>query len=247
MPDAVPSRVLWQTVDPAIVDCASLDGVAVPEVSTTVRALWSRQFLYLRFDCPYTSLTTFDQRQQDGKRAHLDKKVRQPLQDRDVVEALIGAGRLNPSHYAELEVAPTNERLDVMVNLPEKDLQWTSGFESAVRVDHASENTIRGNAGSALLACRCATARRNPTMAVEPLPLRPRAQSQSGLAPHSKETFHVPDRFGALEFSGRKRGVCQRGRGQAPSTTLRVIYAQPNRAKLIMECGSPLPLSTAEN
>ncbi len=199
VPNADPSRVLWQTVDPAIVDRASLDGVAIPDVSTTVRALWSRQFLYLRFDCPYTSLTTFDQRQQDGKRAHLDKKG-ESLWDRDVVEAFVGADSANPSHYAELEVAPTNERLDVMVNLPEKDLQWTSGFESAVRVDHASKTWI----------CEMRI----------PLSSLAGAQPQDGTRwrlnlyrcdlahkaslawrPTLQETFHVPDRFGTLEFS----------------------------------------------
>ncbi len=199
VPDADPSRVVWQTVDPAIVDCSSRDGAAIPELSTTVRALWSRQFLYLRFDCPYTLLSTFDPGNQSGKRASFDKKGAS-LWDRDVVEAFIGADSGNPMHYAELEVAPTNERLDVMVSLPEKDLKWRSGFESAVRVDQESK----------LWICEM----RVPLVSLGAAPpedgtrwhlnlYRSDASHKAGLAwrPTLQDTFHVPDRFGILEFS----------------------------------------------
>jgi hypothetical protein len=55
-----------------------------------------------------------------------------------VVEAYIGSDPRNPNRYAEFQVAPSNEKLDLMLNLPERDFAWSSGFESAVRVDRAA-------------------------------------------------------------------------------------------------------------
>jgi predicted TIM-barrel fold metal-dependent hydrolase len=199
VPDADPQRVLWQTVAPAIVDCASLDGGAVPDVSTTVRALWSSKFLYLRYDCPFTTLTTFDPKQDGAKRAYLEKKG-VSLWDRDVVEAFIGTDSGNSSRYAELEVAPTNERLDLMVNLPDKDLQWTSGFESAVRVDDTSKHWICEM--RILLASLGASQPQHGTRWRLNL-FRSDVAHNASLAwrPTLQETFHVPERFGVLEFS----------------------------------------------
>jgi predicted TIM-barrel fold metal-dependent hydrolase len=197
VPDADPLRVLWQTVEPAIVDCASRDGAAVPDVSTTVRGLWSLQYLYLRFDCPYTQLATFDPKPQTVKRIG---KEGASLWDRDVVEAFIGPDPGNSRHYAELEVAPTNERLDLMVNLPAKDLQWTSGFESAVRVDQESR----------LWICEI----RIPLASLGAPPPRDGTRLRLNLyrcdlahhaslawRPTLQDTFHVPERFGVLEFT----------------------------------------------
>lgn len=199
VPDADPLRVLWQTVEPAVMDCASRDGGAVPEVSTTVRALWSRQFLYLRFDCPYTHLTTFDPKTQSGKRV-VSGKPGASLWDRDVVEAFIGADPGNAQHYAELEVAPTNERLDLMVNLPDRDFLWNSGVESAVRLDQQSKFWI----------CEM----RVPLSSLSAAPPQDGSRWRLNLyrcdrahhaslawRPTLQDTFHIPERFGILEFS----------------------------------------------
>src|SRR5581483_3705114 len=134
-PDAGPARELWQTVKPVFVDCQSFDGAARPEVSTTVRALWSQDYLYLRYECPFSELTVFDPPQDSAKRYDLNQEG-VSLWDRDVVEAFIGIDDQKPQRYAEFEIAPTNEKLDLMCDLPSKDFQWRSGFESAVRVDH---------------------------------------------------------------------------------------------------------------
>src|SRR5581483_9552257 len=99
---------------------------------TTVRALFSDKFLYLAYDCPFTKITSFEPPQFDRKRFDLSGPGTS-LWDRDVVEAFIGTDPENIRHYAEFEIAPTNERLDLMVvNLPEKDFGWSSRFESSV-------------------------------------------------------------------------------------------------------------------
>jgi hypothetical protein len=153
--------------------------------------------LYLSYQCPYTKLTVFDPARQNGKRFDLAKEG-VSLWDRDVVEAFIGADSA-PAHYAEFEVAPTNERLDVDVRLPEKDSSWNSQFQSAVKLDArakvwicemriplsalSSEKPVAGTRWR-LNLFRCDRANHAS------LAWRPTLQG----------TFHVPERFGALEF-----------------------------------------------
>ena len=72
------------------------DGAARPELSTTVRALWSAKYLYLACECPFTKLTVFDPPQSDRKRFDLRPGQGVSLWDRDVVEAFIGADPEKP-------------------------------------------------------------------------------------------------------------------------------------------------------
>jgi hypothetical protein len=97
---------------------------ARPQISTTVRLLWSDEWLYLGYESPYTKLTVFEPPQE---------KERIGLWDRDVVEAFIGSDTNNIKRYTEFEVAPTNEKLDLTLNLPERDFEWSSGFQSKTR------------------------------------------------------------------------------------------------------------------
>lgn len=133
-PDGDLAKTLWQTAIPVRLECRSGDGAARPELSTSVRTLWSADFLYLGYECPCTDLTVFEPPKAGGKRFALDQEG-MSLWDRDVVEAFIGSDAQNIARYGEFEVAPTNERLDLMVNLPDKDFQWDSGFRSATRVN----------------------------------------------------------------------------------------------------------------
>src|SRR5262249_18895274 len=100
---------------------------ARPEVVTPVRALWSQRYLYLGYEAPFTRLTVFDPPDLNRERIG--------LWDRDVVEAFINADPQNIKHYSEYEVAPTGEKLDLILNLPDKDFAWSSHFDVAVRVD----------------------------------------------------------------------------------------------------------------
>ena len=120
--------------------------------------------------------------------------------DRDVVEAFIATDPEKPRRYAELEVAPTNERLDVMVvDLPKKDFEWTSHFQSAVKVDTKAkvwkcEMRIPLSALSETLPAAGTRWRLNL--------FRCDRANQAGLAwsPTLSGTFHVPEKFGVLEF-----------------------------------------------
>jgi hypothetical protein len=168
-----------------------------PELATSVRALWSARFLYLEWACPFTKLTVFPP-SFDRERAEPEKEGAS-LWDRDVVEAFIGADPQNPGHYAEFEVAPTNEHLDVLLDLPRKDFGWSSGFESRVSVDKKAK----------LWTCEA----RIPLKSLAEAAPAPGTQwrlnlfrcdrvNRAGLAwrPVLRASFHTPDRFGLLQF-----------------------------------------------
>jgi predicted TIM-barrel fold metal-dependent hydrolase len=190
---------LWQTAKPVRIEQSARDGTARPELSTTVRVLWSAQHLYMAWECPFTRLTVFQPPQSGRKRFDLSRDG-VSLWDRDIVEVFIGADADRPRRYAEFEVAPTNERLDVMVlNPPAKDFEWTSHFQSAVKVDTKAkvwkcEMRIPLSALSETLPAAGTRWRLNL--------FRLDRANHAGLAwsPPLSGTFHVPERFGTLEF-----------------------------------------------
>jgi hypothetical protein len=172
-----------------LVEGESRSATVRPELSTTARALWSDQYLYLSFDCPFTKLTVFEP---------VQEKERFGLWERDVVEAFVASDTNNVRRYTEYEVSPTNERLDVKI--PEKDFAWSSGFESATRVDEARK--------------RWTTEMRIPLSALANVKPTAGAKWRINLYrcdyvnkgflafnPVLAGSFHTPERFGVLEFS----------------------------------------------
>jgi len=197
-PDGDLSKTIWQTAAPVFVETQSADGKIRPELATAVRCLWSDQYLYLSYRCPYTTLTTFKGAPSKPKRAELGTPGAS-LWDRDVVEAFVGSDPGDPKHYGEFEVAPTNERLDVEVRLPDKDFAWASGFQSAVMNDKADrtwdcEMRIPLSALSTTKPTAGARWRLNL--------YRGDRANKASLAWHCtlQGTFHAPERFGYLEF-----------------------------------------------
>jgi predicted TIM-barrel fold metal-dependent hydrolase len=190
---------LWQTAPTTSIDQASVDGSVRPEMSTSVRALWSEKFLYLAYECPFTDLTVFPSRSSQAKRFDLTKDG-VSLWDKDVVEAFIGTDSENPRRYAEFEVAPTNERLDLMItNLPQKDFAWNSLFESTVKIDKHQR----------IWTCLVRVPIKSLSVAEPSVGTRWRLNlyrcdraDKAFLAfrPTLTGTFHTPERFGILEF-----------------------------------------------
>jgi hypothetical protein len=189
---------LWQTAAPVLIEREARSATARPELSTKVRALWSKRYLYIEYECPFTKLTVFDPPQTARKRYDMNREG-VSLWDRDVVEAFINAEPENPHHYGEFEVAPTNERLDLMVSLPERSFSWSSEFDSQVKVDRRRK----------VWNCQM----RIPLMALGPRPpaigtrwglnlFRCDRENKASLAwsPTLNGSFHQPERFGVLEF-----------------------------------------------
>ena len=188
VPDGNVSKRAWRNAKPVRMELESKTSIARPELSTTVRALWSEQFLYLAFECPFTKLTVFEP---------VQTKERFGLWERDVVEAFIASDTNDVKHYTEYEVSPTNERLDVKI--PEKDFVWSSGFESATRVDEKAKRW------TAEMRIPVSALGKTPT-AGAPWRInlyRCDYANKAFLASHPTLTgsFHVPERFGILQFT----------------------------------------------
>ncbi len=188
----------WGKAQPAWIDRASRDGAPRAEVATSVRVLWSDRYLYLGYECPFTRLTTFE-RGEPGRERFNMQAPNVSLWDRDVVEAFINADPTDLRHYTEFQVAPTNEKLDLLLHLPERDFAWSSRFESAVRIDHRAQ------------VWRCEL--RIPLEALSPVQPQPGTRwrlnffrcdraNEAFLAwnPTLTGSFHVPERFGVLTF-----------------------------------------------
>ena len=190
-PDGVLDDPAWQKARPARLEYGSRQGDAHPELATSVRLLWSDQWLYLGWECTYTKLTTFE--------TPCAEKERLGLWERDVIEAFIGSDPTNLNRYSEYEVAPTNERLDVLVNLPEKSFAWDGRGQSAVRINQRAKVwTVELRIPLEMLS-----------------PTRPRAGTRWRLnlyrcdkahhaslawSPVLQGSFHTPEKFGVLEF-----------------------------------------------
>jgi hypothetical protein len=185
------SHPAWKRAQPVRIEYESGDSTARPLLSTTVRALWTDQHLYLGYEAPYTQLTVFTPPQMGQERLG--------LWDRDVVEAFIGSDLGRIQRYTEFEVAPTGERLDLTLDLPAKDFEWSSGMQSAVKVNKRAKVWT--------------TEMRLPLKALGPSVPTPGTRWRINLYrcdrangaylawnPTLTKSFHAPERFGLLEF-----------------------------------------------
>ncbi|MBI4657280.1 MAG: amidohydrolase family protein [Verrucomicrobia bacterium] len=185
------SHRAWMKARPVYLESVTQDGGARPELSTPVRVLWSEQYLYLGYECPFTEIKVFEP-------AEL-KKERLGLWDRDVVEAFIGTDAGKIDHYTEFELAPNGEKLDLLLDPPRKDFDWSSRFECKVHRNNKariwtaemriplralSDSKPASGTRWRINFYRCDRANNaflawNPTLS---------------------KSFHVPARFGILEF-----------------------------------------------
>ncbi len=185
----------WDKAKTTRLEYGSLDSKSQLQSSTAVRAIYTTDSLFLRYDAPYTQLATFEPARLNSERVG--------LWDRDVVEAFIGTDPKNPKVYYEFEVAPTNEKLDLVISpeIPavEKRLEWNSGWESFVKLDDAKKVWT--------------TVMRIPLKALHPDGAKPGTRwrvnfyridraPQAFLAwnPTLTRTYHTPERFGWIEF-----------------------------------------------
>ena len=180
----------WKTARPVSLEYQSHNGAPKPELSTAVRALWSDKFLYLAYESPYTTLTTFGSKQADERIG---------LWDKDVVEAFIGTDAKEHQRYTEFEWAPNGDQLDLTVNLPAKDFGWSSGMESATNTDESNKLwrvEVRIPLASLSKESPAVGTRWRINL------FRHDAASHTGLAfqPTLQGSFHAPERFGVLVF-----------------------------------------------
>lgn len=93
--------------------------------------LWSETSLYVRFDANQSEPLVV------SENPELAQKTMR-LWDRDVCELFLAPDASEPRRYAEFEIAPTGEWLDLMVDWTKsepRDWEYLSQMESATRVE----------------------------------------------------------------------------------------------------------------
>ena len=188
--DGVLNEAEWSRARPVRLEYQSGDSSARPEISTSVRLLWSDKFLYLGYECPFSKLSVFTPAQ---------REERMGLWDNDVVEAFIAPDPEAPQRYLEFEWAPTGESLDLKVDLPAKDFAWTANAESVAEVDETAK-VWKVEVRIPLSALHSQPPEKGTRWRLN-LYRHDRAHG-AGLAfsPTLTRTFHTPQRFGWLEF-----------------------------------------------
>ncbi len=108
------------------------NGEPAPDTRHAVaRLMWSENALYVRFDCRQDEPLYLNENPQT-----LEKTMK--LWEHDVCELFLAPDRDEPRRYAELEIAPTGEWLDLMVdwrNDEPRDWDYRSRMEAFARIE----------------------------------------------------------------------------------------------------------------
>jgi Carbohydrate family 9 binding domain-like len=197
-PDADLTKPVWGTSARVRLRYSQQADDRTPELNTEVAALWSESNLYFGFWCQFTELFVYE--------GESPTEERWELWDRDVVEVFINPFPERVHTYWEFEVAPTNQWVDLAINLdkePSHNATWNSHFEHATRVDPEAKSwfcemripvsslgvdSIRAGMEWRINFYRC-DGRGDET--------RRRFLAWS---PTFDKSFHVPSRFGLIHF-----------------------------------------------
>jgi hypothetical protein len=131
VPDGNVNKPVWRTAAWAKVDHDAFKQVTFPTSATDIASLWTAQYVYFAFQCKYTTLNLYDDKDTGKDFWH--------LWDRDVVEIFLNPHPEHMRHYYEFEVAPNNLWIDLEINLINgkisADAKWDSGFQHVTHVD----------------------------------------------------------------------------------------------------------------
>lgn len=180
----------WGRMRPVWLDQSGFDGRVRADLATEVRAAWSSTHLHLAFRSPYTRLTTFEP---------AETKERIGLWERDVVEAFIGSDLGNVRRYAEFQVAPNGMKLDLKLDLPKRDFEWDSGMTASAVVDEA-RRIWSAKMSIPLRALGDAAPVPGTRWRINLFRCDYANNAFLAWRPTMQKTFHVPERFGVLEF-----------------------------------------------
>ena len=205
--DAAHPDLRWQAAEPIRFSADWQGKNAESELGTEVRVLWSPEMLYLRFVCLYRDLFVFEDSEPNGRRDH--------LWDRDVAEAFLQPSEQSspvnapplasvaarPYMYKEFEVAPNGMWIDLDI-FPGGVTDLKSGMARSVYVDAANK----------LWSAELAIPMVSLTLHFDPAQswranfyrvegkLEPRRYMAWQPTNTPEPQFHVPDRFGKLQF-----------------------------------------------
>ncbi len=175
--------------------CADWQGKSAdPGRQTSVRALWSREHLYLRFECRYREIYVFDDAGPNGRRDQ--------LWDRDVAEAFLQPDPSQPRHYKEFEVSPNGFWIGLDIS-PAGGVNLKSGLQRSVWLDKANRVWVAELA----IPLKALAGNFDPNAVWRVNFFRvegpePRRFYSAWRATHTPEpNFHVPAAFGKLRFA----------------------------------------------
>ncbi len=192
--EGFPPERAWETAPPVCFNTDWQGKNADRQRETQVRLLWNEEFLFLRFDARYRSITVFADAGPSGRR--------DGLWDRDVCEVFLQPPGSEAHAYKEIEVAPNGLWIDLEIAPGEKrDLQ--SGLRRRVNIDEAQRQW------RAVLALPMrSVVERFEMPAVWGVNFfrvegaaEPRFYSAWRPTNTPEPNFHVPDAFGALVFT----------------------------------------------
>jgi hypothetical protein len=192
-PIADPANSFWRGAVPVRMAADSL-GQPVRGHDTEIRALWTKQNLYLLFVCQYNNLFLNAAPRTDVETAR--------LWEHDVAEVFIGAEMDRITRYREYQVSPAGEWVDLDIDrvspLPEGGWKWNSGFKVAARV--VKEKKLWYGAFQIPIASiNGAVAKAGAEMRVNFYRFQgPPTRVGLSWQPTGARNYHVPEAFGRL-------------------------------------------------
>src|SRR5580658_8264579 len=193
--DAAHPDDVWQDAIPIAFSTDWQGKNADPGRETEVRILWSRQYLYLRFECRYRELFVFEDSDPNGRRDH--------LWDRDVAEAFLQPDPSRAHFYREFEISPNGMWIDLDI-FPGGRADLKSGLQRSVHVNEKSRTWTAELA----IPMKSLIANFDPSAIwrVNFYRVEGKSEPRAYLAWQPTKTaqpnFHVPSAFGKLRFAG---------------------------------------------
>jgi alpha-galactosidase len=166
---------------------------AEPQRATEVRLLWTPEVLFLRFHCKYKTISVFPDARPDGWRYE--------MWDRDVAETFLQPDGTDPFVYREFEVSPNGFWIDLAVSHGKIE-ELHSGLKRRVVMDDKAKTWTAELA----IPMKALTTQFDPAHSWRANFYRiegetePRFYSAWSPTYSPKPSFHVPSRFGTLEF-----------------------------------------------
>jgi alpha-galactosidase len=190
----------WKSAKP-ITFCSDWQGKNADHgLETQVLALWSREHLYLRFECRYRELFMFEDSDPGGRRDH--------LWDRDVVEAFLQPVPSREGFYREFEVSPNGMWVDLDIS-PAGLGDLKSGLQRSVFLDEKSRTWTAELA----IPIKSLTTNFDPSAIWRVNFYRVEGWSEpraylAWQATHTPQpNFHVPKAFGKMTFAAAFAGT----------------------------------------
>jgi len=198
--DLNPRASFWKHAQPVFITGDTM-GKPAP-YRTEVRAVWTKDNLYLLYTAPYDELNLKPNPDPTNETNR--------LWNWDVAEAFIGWDYQNIRQYKELEVSPQGEWVDLNIDLDKKGnrdaIKWNSGYKVAARIDKDKKVWY------AAMKIPFSAIANEPPAAGQKLRIglfRCAGTTQNRLIlswqPTMSMTFHSPEHFGTLLLGGKKK------------------------------------------